>query len=156
MTHAAWWPNQSAPPPPPGYAARVTGGLFVPLFTVLSAVWFSAMATIAYMTWQGWYLLGLSQWPPDAARGYDDIPRWVAMVAILAIYALLALPIGAARRASLFYANGGRPHGWADAWSGLLWLALVAVLLVGAWYVLPQLQDLLQDQLNNRRGSISV
>ncbi len=35
-------------------------------------------------------------------------------------------------------------HGWADAWSGLLWFALVAVLLLGAWYVLPQLQELLR------------
>ena len=66
------------------------------------------------------------------------------MVAILAIYALLAIPIGAGRRASLYYANGGRLHGWADAWSGLLWLALVAVMLLGGWYALPGVQDLLR------------
>ncbi|MEO8315871.1 MAG: PspC domain-containing protein [Pseudomonadota bacterium] len=155
MNHA-WMYSQPANFQAPGYAARVTGGVFLPLLTVLSAVWFSVMATVAYVAWQGWYLMGLSHWPPGIERGYDEIPRWAAMVAIGAVYALLALPIGAARRASLYYANGGRLHGWADAWSGLLWLALVAVLLLAAWYALPQLQDLLQIELDGRRGVISI
>jgi phage shock protein PspC (stress-responsive transcriptional regulator) len=152
----AWWSAQPVATPPPGYAARVTGGVLLPLLTVLSAVWFAALASAAYVIWQGWYTMGFNIWPPGSWQQYNDIPRWVAMVAIVAIYALLAIPIGTARRASLYYANGGRLHGWADAWSGLLWLALVAVLLLAAWYSLPQLQDLLQFRLRETRGLISI
>jgi hypothetical protein len=57
------------------------------------------------------------------------------------------LPIGAARKTAQYYANGGRAHGWADAWSGLLWIALVAVVLIAAWAALPQLQEFLRDAL---------
>jgi phage shock protein PspC (stress-responsive transcriptional regulator) len=149
-----WWPAQSVAPPPPGYAARITGGVMLPILTVFSAVWFAAMAMAAYVIWQGWYAMGFNPWPPGSWQQYSEIPRWVALAAVIAIYAVLAIPIGTARRASLYYANGGRLHGWADAWSGLLWLALVAVLLLGAWYALPQLQDLLQHHLRGARGVI--
>ena len=66
------------------------------------------------------------------------------MAAVVAVYALFAIPLGAGRRAARWYANGGRLHGWADAWSGLLWIAIVAVLLLVAMYQLPQLQWLLR------------
>lgn len=62
----------------------------------------------------------------------------------MAIYVVLALPISAGRRTALYYANGGQAHGWADAWSGLLWLALVGLIMVGAWLAMPHLQDFLQ------------
>lgn len=147
---AAWW-SPPAIQPPPGYAARVTGGVLLPLLTVLSAVWFSCLAIAAYVLWQGRYYAGFDAWPPGSWHGHTDFPRWVALVAIIAIYALLAIPIGAGRRAALYYANGGRPHGWADAWSGLLWIALVAVLLLVAWHQLPQLQELLRHNEHGLR-----
>lgn len=155
MRHASW-PAQPSPAAPPGYASRVTGGLMLPILTLMSAVWFSAMATAAYVIWQGWNRIGLYNWPPRTWDGYEDIPRWVAMVAVVAIYALLAIPIGTARRASLYYANGGRLHGWADAWSGLLWIALVAVLLLSAWFLMPQAEELLRFQLRVTPGVISL
>jgi phage shock protein PspC (stress-responsive transcriptional regulator) len=145
---AGLWSPQTVPQPPPGYAARVTGGVLLPLLTVLSAAWFAAMAVAAFVVWQSWPYVGLDAWPPGSwAHGHADFPRWVALVIIFVVYALFAMPIGAARRASLYYANGGRLHGWADAWSGLLWLALVAVLALAAWYLVPQLQELLPYRL---------
>jgi hypothetical protein len=77
-----------------------------------------------------------------------NVPLWVPLVAVLVVYALLALPIGAGRRAAVYYANGGRHYGWAAAWSGLLWIALVALMVAAAWAVIPQLQDLLRDALH--------
>jgi phage shock protein PspC (stress-responsive transcriptional regulator) len=154
MRHTAW-PAQPMPAPP-GYVARVTGGVMLPVLTLLSAVWFSVMATAAYVIWQGWNRIGLYNWPPRAWEGYEDVPRWVAIVAVVAIYALLAIPIGTARRASLYYANGGRLHGWADAWSGLLWIALVAVMLLSAWFLMPQAEELLRFQLRSTPGVISL
>jgi len=143
--HAAWSPPPMAAQVPPGYAARVTGGVLLPVLTVLSAVWFSAMAIVVYSVWWGYRHADFSNWPPGLFHRHPDVPFWLAMVAVVALYALIALPIGAGRRASLYYANGGRLHGWADAWSGLLWLAIVAVLMLSALYQLPQLQELLRD-----------
>jgi phage shock protein PspC (stress-responsive transcriptional regulator) len=155
MRHS-WWSPQTVPTPPPGYAARVTGGIMLPILTVMSAVWFAAMATVAYLVWQGWNRMGFHNWPPGNWEGYNDFPRWAAIVAVVAIYALLAIPIGTARRASLHYANGGRLHGWADAWSGLLWFALVAVMLLGAWFWMPQAEQLLRLELLENPGVITL
>ena len=139
-----WWSQATSPQPAPGYAARVTGGVLLPVLTVLSAVWFSAMAIAAYSVWWAYRYGGLDAWPPGVFQMDRDIPFWVAMAAVIAIYALIAIPLAAGRRTSRWYANGGRVHGWADAWSGLLWLAIVAVLLLVAMYQLPQLQWLLR------------
>lgn len=148
LRHRRRWQSAGAAAQPPGGIARVAGGVMLPILTVLSAVWFAAMAIAASTVWwsyethlQAWGSWG--QWP--------QFPRWVLLLLLLVIYAVIALPIGAGRRAALYYANGGRLHGWADAWSGLLWLALVAILLVSAWWVLPQLQELLQHVVSGTR-----
>jgi phage shock protein PspC (stress-responsive transcriptional regulator) len=137
-------PASSVPRQPPGPAARVAGGVMLPVFTVLSAGWFALMAVAAIMVW---HTLG----EPGFIWQYDHqhvhLPRWVPLVAVFAIYALLALPIGAARKTALYYANGGRAHGWADAWSGVLWIGLVTIVLIAAWAALPQLQEFLRHML---------
>ncbi len=115
----------------------------LPVFTVISAGWFVAMALAAFVVWHGYQYTGFS-WPHDDWSS-ANLPRWIPLVAVFAIYLLLALPIAAGRRTALFYANGGRAHGWASAWSGVLWIALVAVLLAVAWTLLPHLRELLQD-----------
>lgn len=142
--HGQWFSAAPAAVPPrqPGPAARVAGGAMVPVFTALSAGWFAFMAVAAIMVWSSLGQPGFD-WPHGHGN-LAHLPRWIPLVAAIAIYGLLALPIGAGRRAALYYANGGRAHGWADAWSGLLWIALVAALLVGAWATLPQLQDLMR------------
>jgi len=143
---AHWYPH-AAPagvaPLPPGPAARVAGGVMLPVFTVLSAAWFALMAVAALLVWRTYAAPGF-YWPPGHGH-FAHLPRWLPLLAVIAIYALLALPIGAGRRTALYYANGGRRHGWADAWSGLLWIALVTVALVAAWTSLPQLQDVLHQ-----------
>jgi len=142
--HANWWSPPVTAQPAPGYAARVTGGVMLPVLTILSAVWFAAMALVVYSIWWGYSHAGFERWPPGLFHGDADVPRWLAIVAVVAVYALVAIPIGAGRRASLYYANGGRLHGWADAWSGLLWVAIVAVIFLAATYQLPQLHDWLR------------
>jgi hypothetical protein len=117
----------------------------LPVFTVLSAGWFAVMLVAAFLAWRLWNQPAM-HWPP-ASMHLAQLPHWLPLVAVIAVYALFALPIGAGRRAAAYYANGGRHGGWADAWSGLLWLALVALVLVAAWNALPQLQMLLQDLL---------
>jgi hypothetical protein len=134
-----------APQPAPGYAARVTGSVLLPVLTVMSAVWFAAFAIIMYSIWWSYERGGMGAWPPGMFHGDPDIPRWVAYAAVVAVYAFIAIPIGAGRRAALYYANGGSVHGWAHAWAGMLWVAIVAVLFLIAMYQLPQLQELWHD-----------
>jgi phage shock protein PspC (stress-responsive transcriptional regulator) len=143
MRYSARWGSQQPASPPPGYAARVTGGVLLPFLTVLSAAWFAALAIAAYMLWQGWEGAGFGFWSRGSWETWDG-PHWIALVAIVAVYALLAIPIAAGRRAALYYANGGRLHGWADALSGLLWIALVAAILLAAWYLVPELHNQLR------------
>jgi phage shock protein PspC (stress-responsive transcriptional regulator) len=151
---AHWWSAPPAAQPAPGYAARVTGGVMLPVLTVLSAVWFAAMAIAAFMVWWGYRYGGLGGWPAGVFPDGRYVPFWMAMAAVVAIYALLAIPIGAGRRAAKYYANGGRLHGWADAWSGFLWLALVAVILLAAWYGMPELQDLMREITRGHNGYV--
>ena len=122
----------------------MTGGVLLPVLTLISAVWFAALAVAAYSVWWAYRFGGLEAWPPGVFHLSSDVPFWLAMAVVIAVYALLAIPLGAGRRAARWYANGGRLHGWADAWSGLLWLAVVAALLLVALYQLPQLQWLLR------------
>jgi phage shock protein PspC (stress-responsive transcriptional regulator) len=133
----------SMPPRPPGPASRVAGNLMLPVFTVLSAAWFVVVAVAAFMVWHSYQHTGFF-WPHQHWYA-GNVPLWVPLVTVLVVYALLALPIGAGRRAAVYYANGGRHYGWAAAWSGLLWIALVVLLLAAAWTVIPQLQDMLRD-----------
>ncbi|MET0281730.1 MAG: PspC domain-containing protein [Steroidobacteraceae bacterium] len=129
------------PAPPPGAAARIAGGILLPLLTLVSAAWFAVMGIVALLIWQGVHHAGFPL--PSSDWAFANLPLWIPLFVVLVLYALVALPIGAGRRAALYYANGGRAHGWADAWSGLMWLAMVAVLLVAAWIVLPPVQELL-------------
>jgi len=145
---ARWWSPpaaQQVPQPPPGYAARVTGCVLLPLLTIISAVWFAAFAIVMYSIWWGYRRGGMDAWPPGMFHGDPDLPRWVAYAAVIAVFALIALPLSAGRRAALYYANGGNHHGWAHAWAGLLWFAIVAVLFLIALNQLPQLQDVLRS-----------
>ncbi len=155
---ARWWapPMAHQPQPAPGYAARVAGSVMVPILTVMSAVWFAAFAIIMYSIWWAHRHGGLGAWPPGVFHGDPDIPRWVAYAAVVAVYAIIAIPVGAGRRAALYYANGGRLHGWAHAWAGMLWFAIVAVLLLIAMYQLPQLQDLWRSITGTPHQVLSV
>jgi phage shock protein PspC (stress-responsive transcriptional regulator) len=141
----AWSASRGAPPAaPPGYAARIAGGVMTPVFSVLSAAWFAAMAIALLAVWWATHH-GMTVMPFGGWTLSPHAPHWIALLAIVLVYALVALPLGAARRASLFYANGGHAHGWANVWSGLLWLALVLITLWVAATYLPWLQDQLQE-----------
>ena len=139
----------------PGYAARITGGLLLPVLTVLSAAWFVAMLLGGLAIWGAWGSFGVEPWQHYGYPWPHELPRWVPLVALVVAWSLIAIPLAAGRRASLYYANGGRRHGWADFWSGLLWVALVWALLIVAWQLLPGIQDFVRDLLNGQRVNVS-
>ena len=153
--HSSWWAphatNNAAAPSAvhsPGYAARVTGGILLPVMTVLSAIWFAGMLVAGIAFWHMHMAWGDGQWPHGHHGWTSGPPHWVAVVALVAVWAIIAMPLAAGRRAALYYANGGRPHGWADAWAGLLWCAMVCALIYFAWQFLPGVQEGLRNLLN--------
>jgi phage shock protein PspC (stress-responsive transcriptional regulator) len=130
----------------PGYAARITGGLLLPVLTVLSAAWFVTMAIALLAVWGGYVFPDLVG--PWSAYSWDPwVPRWAAVALVLVIFALVGMPLAAARRTAIYYANGGRSHGWAHAWSGLLWIALVGAAFLFAWQVVPNLPEVIRGLL---------
>jgi hypothetical protein len=66
----------------------------------------------------------------------------VSLLVLALVYLALGGPIGAARRVSHRYANGGRSFGWASAADGLLWTLLVILFFYAAWRFAPELQTL--------------
>ena len=58
-----------------------------------------------------------------------DVPPWAAILALVAAYAIVAVPLRAVRYAS--YEALGPRRGWFVFWDGVLWLALVIL----AWWI---------------------
>jgi phage shock protein PspC (stress-responsive transcriptional regulator) len=115
------------------YGSRVAAGFTMPLLSVISAALFVAFIIALVTLVTGGTFLG---WTP-----LHFMPHWVAIVALLVGYAIMAGPISAARHLSRRYANNGYGFGWASALDGLLWLALVAALFWAAWQFLPGVEN---------------
>jgi phage shock protein PspC (stress-responsive transcriptional regulator) len=119
----SWEETQSRPfeRPQPGYGARVAAGVVLPLISVVSAVLtVAAIFTAVSLLTTG----GILGWSPPL-----DVPPWAALLAVVAVYALLAAPLRAVRYAS--YEALGPRRGWFVFWDGVLWLALVIL----AWWI---------------------
>jgi hypothetical protein len=103
----------------------------LPVLTILSAAWFVAMAVVLLAVWGGYVYPDLGLW--SAQDWNPQLPLWAAIGLVLVVFALVGMPLSAGRRAAIYYANGGRSHGWAAAWSALLWIALVVAAFLVAW-----------------------
>ena len=129
----------------PGYVARITGGVLLPVLTILSAAWFVAMAVVLLAVWGGYVYPDLGLW---SAQDFNpQLPLWAAIGLVLVVFALVGMPLSAGRRAAIYYANGGHTHGWAAAWSALLWIALVVAAFLVAWQFVPNLPELIRGLL---------
>ena len=107
--------------PQPGYGARVAAGIVLPLIGVISAV-----LTVACL------ITLVSLLTTGDVLGWNlplDIPAWAAILAVVAAYAMVAVPLRAVRYAS--YEALGPRRGWFVFWDGVLWLALVIL----AWWI---------------------
>ena len=121
---------------PVGYGSQIAAGISLPILSILSAVLFVTFIVALFSLLGHGAILG---WRP-----MPFVPHWIPIVALLIVYCLVAGPIGAARRATRRYANGGTHTGWPSALDGLLWIGLVGLLLWGLFHYVPWIQDLLQ------------
>lgn len=121
--------------PQSGYGARVAAGVVLPVVGIISAVLTVVfIIALASLLTTG-ELLG---W-----RLPMDIPPWAAILALVAAYAIIGLPLRAIRHAS--YEAVGQSRGWFVLWDGLLWLALVVLLSWVAFRCVPGVREFIDD-----------
>lgn len=114
-------------------AAHILGGLFLPIFALISGVLFLALvlAILSLVTTHavlGWSL------PPH-------IPLWAAIVVAVVLYSVVVSPLRLARHAGYYGPYG---HGWIALWGAMFWTALIVAC---AWVALlhwPQVQHFLE------------
>jgi phage shock protein PspC (stress-responsive transcriptional regulator) len=139
----------------PSYFARITAGLLLPVITIFSAAWFTACAVAFIAT--AWALhIGVWSFPDGSLNLPDNLPHWLVLLAIAFVYALLAIPVAAARRGALYYLNSGHSHGWANTWSGLLWVFLVGAAMWALYITVPWAQEVLRQLLQTGSVTVSV
>jgi phage shock protein PspC (stress-responsive transcriptional regulator) len=128
--HAGRWgfpPFTMSPPmaamPPVGYATRIGAGLMIPVLAFASAAcfWIFAYAAMSFFVRQQAFGVSLPA----------EMPIWVGLLILSIVYAVVAGPVHALRRAS-YYAVG-YPYGLAAAWGGLMSMAF-GVLIVWLGY----------------------
>src|SRR5688572_6824988 len=127
--------------PQSGYGARIAAGIVLPLVGVVSAVLTVAcIVAVASLLATG-EILG---W-----RLPLDLPTWIAVLAVVVAYAIVAAPLRALRYAS--YEALGPRRGWFVFWDGVLWLALVVLTWwIAARYV-PGMSELFQQLFHDWR-----
>ena len=127
--------------PQPGYGAQVAAGFVLPLLSVISAA-----LTVAGLA------IGASLLATGEVLGFHlppGIPPWIAILALVAVYALVTAPLRAVRYAT--YETLGPRRGWFAFWNGVLWLALVVVAWWIATHYVPGLGELIQRLFHDWR-----
>lgn len=127
--------------PQSGYGARVAAGIALPLIGVISAALTVAALVVLLSLVATGEILG---WPLPV-----DVPAWVAILALVAAWVIIAAPLRAVRYAS--YQAFGPRRGWFVFWDGVLWIVLVVI----AWYFaaryVPGVADFMQHLAHNWR-----
>jgi phage shock protein PspC (stress-responsive transcriptional regulator) len=121
--------------PQPGYGAQVAAGIMLPLLGIVSA-----LLTVI------WVIALVSLLSTGAIFGWElpnDVSPWIAVLALIAVYAVVNGPLRAARYASYQAAVNNR--GWLIVWDGLLWLGVVALLSWLAFRYVPGVRELVYD-----------
>lgn len=129
------------PEPQSGYGARIAAGIALPLLTILSAVF-----TVA------WLIVMLSLLTTGEVLGWRpplDVEPWTVLLALIAVYAIVALPARAIRYASM-HALGGQ-RAWFVFWDGVLWFVLVLLAWWAAARFVPGVGEFFRDLFHNWR-----
>src|SRR5688572_8678384 len=132
--------------PQPGYGAQVAAGIALPLIGVISAALTVACLFAVISLFATGEILG---WSLPAG-----VPAWAAILALIAVYALVTVPLRAARYAS--YEALGPRRGWFVFWDGVLWLALVILAWWAAAHYVPGVSDFFRHFFHDWRDILEV
>jgi phage shock protein PspC (stress-responsive transcriptional regulator) len=136
--HASRWgygPINPMAAPPVGYATRVGAGLMIPVLAFASAAcfWIFAYAAMSFFIRQHAFGVVLPA----------DMPIWVGLLILAIVYATVAGPVHALRRAS-YYAVG-YPYPLAAAWGGLMSMAFGVLIVWLAYRNSPDVRVMVQS-----------
>lgn len=127
--------------PQPGYGARVAAGIALPLIGLISATLTVAALFVLLSLLATGEILG---WPLPL-----DVPVWVAVLALVAAWAIVAVPLRALRYAS--YEALGPRRGWFVFWDGVLWIVLVVLAWIVAARTIPGVAEFMQHLFQDWR-----
>ena len=149
----AWQSAAASPAPtiPPAsrapYAAHVLAGFVVAILglilTALTLSWLIAIVSLV-MTGAivGWVLP-------------FSVPIWLAIVALVLCYSLIAWPIKAVRHA-IAYPGYGYHGPWVGLWDGIVGVAVIGVLFWFAYHHVPEFHDFVLHFRNLWENTISI
>jgi phage shock protein PspC (stress-responsive transcriptional regulator) len=132
--------------PQPGYGAQVAAGIVLPLIGVISAVLTVACLFAVVSLFTTGEILG---WSLPVG-----VPAWAAILALIAAYATVTVPLRAARYAS--YEALGPRRSWFVLWDGVLWLALVILAWWAAARYVPGVSDFVRHLFHDWRDILEV
>ena len=112
-----------------GYATQVMAGVMVPVLGICSAA-FSLL----------WLVALISLVTTDAIFGWplpNEMPMWMGILLLLVIYNMVAWPLRAVRRASI-YTAAGHNYSAFEVWGRVLWLGFLALFFWLAYRYIPE------------------
>lgn len=115
--------------PPVGYFTQVFAGFIAVVFSIVSAAFTIAFLLAVFSLATTGALFG--HMPPVS------LPIWLALVLLIVVYAAIATPIGAIRRASFRALSGRGGRGRDDGMDGILTLVLTGLFIWLAWRFIP-------------------
>ncbi len=127
-----------APRPPVGYVTQIFAGFIAIVFGIISAA-----LTIAFL------IAIFSLVTTGLLFGYFPVigvPIWLAIVVMAIVYAAIAMPLRAIRRASYRALNGDTRGD--DPWDGILTLLLIALFVWLAWRFIPEANTVINDVIS--------
>jgi phage shock protein PspC (stress-responsive transcriptional regulator) len=129
------WASWAPVPPSADYGTRVAAGVMTSVIGVASLLLLVMFlyALISLVSTRGIYSWRLS----------DNVPLWLAAVALFFTYYVVAWPLHMARRAS-YYALGGSMYGWDAGGYGLISAALFALLVWLAYQHVPEVRNTIE------------
>ncbi len=119
-----------------GYAAQVAAGVLVPVLGIGSAA-FSVL----------WLLALISLVTTNAIFGWplpNEMPMWIGILLLLVIYNMVAWPLRAVRRASI-YTAGGQSYSGFEVWGRVLWLGFLALFFWLAYRYIPEVNYIINS-----------
>jgi phage shock protein PspC (stress-responsive transcriptional regulator) len=130
--HAFW---RAREPQRDSYGAQVLAGVLVPLLGIVTAgftiVWlFALLSLLTTGEIFGWSLP-------------SDIPLWAAVLMLMFVQVIVAMPLRAARYAS--YQASGYAQSWFAVWDGMLWLGLVILIGWLAYRYVPEVRFFINE-----------
>jgi phage shock protein PspC (stress-responsive transcriptional regulator) len=131
-------PPPAAPPPQyqPGYGAQVAAGITLPILALLNAALVFGVLAVMFSILTTGTVFGIML--------PENIPSPLAIVAVVAVFAVVASPLRLLRRAS-YQTLAGAHYGPVGAWDSMMGLGLTILFCYLAYHYIPEVREFVQN-----------